>query len=417
MRTLSLLRSALVISASVLAACQKPMPEEGTWSGAVSIGPERTIPLRMALDFKSTPPRGAFLVGEERTVIPELRLDGDSLVLTISEYKAAMRARWDGTRLVGRYERYRADTTGLDFTAWPEVAESGPGTSEATGAAPAVRLSGNFRVYMSQEGGVDSISTATFRIKGDSVFGTIIAPDGDYGLLAGVQQGSTVVLNRFTGWQINQLELHGRGSEWEALYRVRDLKPQQFTLRPLAARESVEPTGTSTRMKNPRLPFAFWGVTRDGDTVRHSDERFRGKVLLLDIMGTWCHNCLDAAPVLQQLSEQFGPQGLEVVGLAFEISDDASLARKNLSLYSDRHGITFPILFCGSLEPANVQNRIKSQLENFGAYPTSIFVGRDGRVRFIRMGFKGPGTGDAYQSEIASTWSQVQALLGEKAQY
>ena len=411
MRAPYLMRSLLLAGACLLAACQKPMPDEGTWSGAVSIGPDRTIPLRMSLDFRSQPPRGAFLVGEERTVIPELRLAGDSLVLTISEYKAAVRARWDGARLVGRYERYRADTTGLDFTAWPDEPTTGIASPEA---APAIRLSGNFRVYAAEEGGIDSISTATFRIRGDSVFGTIIAPDGDYGLLAGVQQGSTVVLNRFTGWQISQLELHGRGTEWDALYRVRNLKPQQLTLRPLSAGEPVTPEGPATRMNDPRLPFAFWGITTGGDTLRHSDERFRGKVLLLDIMGTWCHNCLDAAPVLQQLYEQFGPQGLEVVGLAFELTDDATLARKNLSLYSSRHGITFPVLFCGSLDPANVQLRIKSQLQNFGAYPTSIFVGRDGRVRSIHMGFKGPGTGDAYQSEVAAYWSQVQALLGER---
>jgi len=408
------MRSLLLAGTCLLAACQKPIPEQGSWSGTVSIGPEKTIPLRMDLDFRSTPPRGDFLVGEERTVIPEIRLDGDSLILSISEYKAAIRARWDGSRLVGRYERYRADTTGLEFTAWPEVSKSDAGTPGASAPAPAVRLSGNFRVYSIEKNGIDSISTATFRIKGDSVFGTIIAPDGDYGLMAGVQQGSAVVLNRFTGWQISQLELHGRGTEWDALYRVRSLAPQALTLRPLAAGEPVAPAGVATTMKDPRLPFAFSGITSGGDTVRHTDERFRGKVLLLDIMGTWCHNCLDAAPVLQQLYEQFGAKGLEVVELAFEISDDASLARKNLSLYSNRHGITFPLLFCGSLEAANVQIRIKSQLENFGAYPTSIFVGRDGRVRSIHMGFNGPGTGDAYQAQISQYWREVQELLSEK---
>ena len=413
MRPDRLFKSLLLAGASLLAACQTPVPEQGTWSGTVSIGPERTIPLRMELDFRSTPPRGEFLVGEERTVIPELRLDGDSLILSISEYKAAIRARWDGSRFVGRYERYRSDTTGLEFTAWPEGREADAGRAAVSTTPGGVRLSGNFRVYAAGKSGIDSTSTATFRIKGDSVFGTIIAPDGDYGLMAGRQQGSTVVLNRFTGWQISQLELHGRGAEWDALYRVRNLAAQELTLRPLAAGEPAVPAAGATTMKDPLLPFAFSGVTSGGDTLRHTDERFRGKVLVLDIMGTWCHNCLDAAPVLQQLFEQFGPEGLEVVGLAFEISDDADLARKNLSLYSNRHGITFPLLFCGSLDAANVQLRIKSQLENFGAYPTSIFVGRDGRVRSIHMGFNGPGTGDAYQAQISRYWREVQELLVE----
>jgi thiol-disulfide isomerase/thioredoxin len=167
-------------------------------------------------------------------------------------------------------------------------------------------------------------------------------------------------------------------------------------------------------MKDPKAPFTFWGITPQGDTLRNTDARFTGKVLLVDIMGTWCHNCLDAAPVLEELYERYGDRGLEVVGLAFEISDDPMLARKNLSLYQKRHGISFPLLFCGSLDAANVQQRIRSQLEGFGAYPTTLFVGRDGRVRSIHMGFTGPGTGELYQSQITAYFREVERLIADR---
>jgi len=92
--------------------------------------------------------------------------------------------------------------------------------------------------------------------------------------------------------------------------------------------------------------------------------------------------------------------GLEVVGLSFEIQDDASLAWKNLKLFKERFGITYTILFCGDLDDANVDRRIKNQIENFFAHPTSLFVDRTGKVQTVHSGFKGPGTGHEFKKQM-----------------
>src|SRR5262249_17099301 len=148
-----------------------------------------------------------------------------------------------------------------------------------------------------------------------------------------------------------------------------------------------------TAMKNGVTQFAFSGISISGETVRHTDDRFKGKTLIVDIMGTWCHNCLDEAPVLQKLQERFGKDGMEIVGLSFEVSDDPALARKNLQLYKDRFGLTYTLLFCGSVDDANVNKQINSQLAGFFAYPTTIFIDKNHRVQSVHSGFRGPGTG------------------------
>src|SRR5205814_7269439 len=117
---------------------------------------------------------------------------------------------------------------------------------------------------------------------------------------------------------------------------------------------NASPAALKTAMKDAKAEFAFSCTSLSGETVRNTDERFKGKALIVDIMGTWCHNCLDEAPVLQELEQQFGKNGFEVVGLSFEINDDAALAKKNLQLYKDRFGLTYTLLFCGSLDDANV---------------------------------------------------------------
>src|SRR4029453_8575908 len=93
-------------------------------------------------------------------------------------------------------------------------------------------------------------------------------------------------------------------------------KPLLFKLQPQAQSALVE---KQTVMKNAAAPFAFACTSLTGEMVRNTDDRFKGKALAVDIMGTWCHNCMDESPVLDELYRQYRKDGFEVVGLSFEI--------------------------------------------------------------------------------------------------
>ncbi len=69
------------------------------------------------------------------------------------------------------------------------------------------------------------------------------------------------------------------------------------------------------------------------------------------------------------------------------------------------------MLFCGSLDDENVNKRLRSQLNNFFAYPTRLFIGRDGKVQAINSGFKGPGTGEEYQAQIREFHELAEKLV------
>lgn len=383
--------------------CQRNgLPQKSTWRGTAALADGRQLTFHMHLDLRATPPSGSFLVGNEITPIPEIAAAGDSLYFNFSEYGAQMRAKWQDDRLQGVYLRFRHDTTSFAFTAAP-ITPAQPAPTAPPGVPPV----GSYRVYFEH----DSASTATFWVKGDSIFGTIIEPSGDYGLLAGTQNGKRVQLHRFTGWQAIMIELEQTQGDWIGALYVRAEKPSRFRLKPLRESPAVAQRVPQTFMKNPAAPFHFSGVTLAGDSVTSTEARFQGKALLIDIMGSWCHNCMDAAPLLQQLYSEFHDDGLEVVALAFEIKGDFTAAQKNLGMFQRRYGLTFPILFCGSTAEANVQARLKSQIEGFRGYPTTIFVGRDGRVRSIHVGFHGPGTGEKFQQQIDEYYEMVKELL------
>jgi thiol-disulfide isomerase/thioredoxin len=394
---------------AILSACRggTSFPTKSAWSGRVELGDGVIVPVQMNLDFSGAKPSGYFIVGDEKTPIPEITRDNQSVVLGFSEYSAEVRASWDGEELVGNYLRIRADgTKSLKFAASPVTGFA----NEPAGNAPV----GNYQVYFQGEDKVDDTTVAKLWVTNNSLYGTLIAPDGDYGLLTGRRLGNGFQLSRFTGWQAITVVIEPESGAWSGkFYAASNAKPKPLILQPRADLNVPVPAAMRTVMKNPKSEFAFSGISLSGETVRNTDDRFKGKALVIDIMGTWCHNCLDEAPLLQKLQQQFGKDGLEVVGLSFEISNDPALAKKNLQLYKDRFGLTYTLLFCGSLDDANVDKQVRGQLDNFFAYPTAIFTDNNHKVQSIHSGFKGPGTGDEYQLQIREFQDLGAKLVGK----
>ena len=371
------------------------MPERSAWTGSLDLPERIQVPIRMELDLSSATPSGTFIVGTEKTPIPELSHNGDSLVLKFSEYGAEMHAVWDGHQLTGEYLRIRsAGTKSFPFSVSPDAA---PTTSQTFATAPPT---GTFQVRFDDE--KDDAVVARLSANHDGAYlGAFIAPDGDYGLLAGQAIDGKIQLSRFTGWQAVAIELQPSGKGWAGTLHAASMdKPRSFTLEP-TDKELPVPASKQTSMKSPNSPFAFACSSSTGETVRNTDERFKGKALLVDIMGTWCHNCMDESPVLQKIYEKFPRNELEIVGLSFEINDDAELGKKNLALYRDRFRITYPMLYCGSVDDPDVDKQLKSQMQNFFAYPTTLFIDKKSKVQTVHAGFHGPGAGDEkYQSQI-----------------
>jgi len=114
-------------------------------------------------------------------------------------------------------------------------------------------------------------------------------------------------------------------------------------------------------------------------------------VVVLSITGSWCPNCHEESPLLQSYYERYREQGLEVVALAFEYTGDPVRDTDQLRIFARRHQLTYPILLAGTTEEGEIARKLP-QLVNFGAYPTTIFVGRDGTVKRIHTGFEGRAT-------------------------
>jgi thiol-disulfide isomerase/thioredoxin len=395
----------LILAVLVFVGCQSPLPDDAQWTGSLQMYGGRSLSLTLILDH-SPQPTAWLVVGDEHTLIPEVAVRGDSVILTFAEYGAAIRAAWDGKGLKGFYERYRRDTLQIPWSAQPSVSP----TTAAASTPPAVALVGSFRVFYERETGADTLSSATFWARGDSIFGSFVAADGDLGLFAGVQRGDSVVLDRFNGWQALKIELQNAGQHWQGQLFSRDLPPTRVRLEARPEAEPVLPSDRVATPVDPKARFTFSGVTPEGEIVTEASPQFAGKALIVDIMGTWCHNCMDAAPILKRIAEEYRPKGLEVVALSFELSDDTATGRRNLALYRKKYGLDFTVLFCGSTDAKYTTPILHRQIKNFGAYPTTLFIDRRGRIEDIHVGFRGPGSGAAYQREIELLYRKAEEL-------
>ena len=144
--------------------------------------------------------------------------------------------------------------------------------------------------------------------------------------------------------------------------------------------------------------FAFTLPDLEGNAVSTSDPRFRGKVVLVDLWGTWCPPCRSMTPFLNRLHDRYSASGLEIVGAAFERSGTADPAEP-VRQYVAEHGIEYLTLYGGDAEYPTDLVFEKLPLEEFDGFPTVVLLARDGAVRTIQQGFD-PGIEERIESLV-----------------
>jgi thiol-disulfide isomerase/thioredoxin len=149
----------------------------------------------------------------------------------------------------------------------------------------------------------------------------------------------------------------------------------------------------------------------DGHLVSSEDPRFKGKVVLAIVTGTWCPNCHDEAQYLVQLDKKYRDKGLAIVALDFEEPEQqGSLARERA--FVNQYGVKYTYLIAGA--PAEMWEKVP-QLVNLNTWPATVFIGRDGRVRAVHSGFASPASGEFNRQLKEEFTSNIERLLAEPA--
>jgi len=382
--------SALVLSRSIGAAS----PIDGLWD-AVVVANGIEIPFRFEIASSGADIQGSFFEGDRKVTSTGGTLTGDALKLEYDFLNTTLEVKPSGDQLVGTYRNNRAGSRPQDVRMRRFVP-----TAIADENTPA--LAGTWEMRRNADEVTAPRDTRTWNVflrqSGAEVSGTILRVDGDVGTLVGHWQNGKLVLSHFAGERPNLFEatLDADGTmavtlNGTAHYRV----VRSGEARAKGIPEPPDPS-RYTNVKEPTAPFHFAFPDLTGKMVSDADPRIKGKVVILAIGGSWCPNCHDEAPFLTELYKDLHGRGLEIVGLMFENDPDPKVHGPRVQSFIKRYAIQYPMLIAGTTQPTPTSKTIAEalpQLVNFGAYPTTIVLGRDGLVRNVHAGFPSAATG------------------------
>jgi len=258
-------------------------------------------------------------------------------------------------------------------------------------------------------------AVGAFKQNGQWLSGTFLTETGDYRFLEGVVLADSMVLScldgthawMFTG-RINGDTIRGHfysGKHWKGEWMaVRNENASLPDADSLTKVEFAEPFRLSIENVSAGAPYGEFSFPA---------EEYKNKVTIIQIMGTWCPNCLDETRYFLSLYEKFHAQGLEIIAVAYETGKDPAVHLERIKQLQKRLNIPYLIVGGGTSSKALASEHF-NMLTDIISFPTAIFIGRDGQVKKVHTGFSGPGTGTYYTEYTKETELFIQQLLQEK---
>ncbi len=393
--------SALLLAVAAVAHAADTAAPIGRWDAIVVVN-GLDIPFRFDITATGKGVVGAFVNADQKIASTKGTFDNDVLTLRFEQYAATLQATYRDGQLEGTYDRgsrgsypFRAQR----FAAPPSTSSNAPS------------IDGEWTIGTKSNKG-ESAWRFIVRQNGADVSGAILRVDGDTGALTGTYRDGKFVLSHFSGARPLRLEV--TPAEDGSLELLQNGKTTLVAVRADSARakEIGEPTDPSlhTRVKDPAERFQFSFNDLSGRLVSNTDSRFQGKVVIVSITGSWCPNCHDEAPFLANLYRRYQKKGLEIVALSFEEAEQLANPTR-LEAFIEQYDIDYTVLLAG--EPDQLTEKVP-QADNLNAFPTTFFLGRDGRVRGVHAGFPSSGSGSYYTQAERDIIAEVERLLAER---
>ncbi len=383
-----------------------PEPKPGIWRGMISIQ-GKALPFLFEVEKHS---KGyAFIIhnAEERIRMDSVRFADDSLEVYFPVFDASIKAAPHDNRLAGYFTIHYAQNYKVPFLAdYGHAYRFIPSDTSAR----VTDFSGTYSVeFINLNNRVPAIGI--LRQKGNYAEGTFLTPYGDYRYLEGNVVNDTLWLSAFDGNHVYLFNatLTGdsiSGTHWLGRSRNRPWKGVRNAQAKLPPAESL----TYLKEGYEKLEFTFPDV--NGKPVSLQDDRFKNKVVIVQILGTWCPNCMDETAFLANWYKLNHKRGVEIIGLAYEQKDDFAYAASRVKIFKRKLQVEYPILIAGVNDNAKAAETLPA-LNAVIAFPTTIFIGKDGKVKHIHTGFSGPGTGKYFEDFVEKFNETVNTLLSD----
>jgi len=384
----------------------------GRWRATLTLSDDNDLhlPFNFDLQKKGDDYEVIIINGPEKIVCKEVTVKDGEFSIKLPVFNSEIKGRFHPRRLLGAWHNYaKSEDYQLPF-----YAVHGDSSRFQEGYFnEIINVNGKWAtMFFTKDKKNKTDAIAEFQQTDNQVTGTFLTATGDYRYLQGAVTDTSLMLSCFDG--SHAFLFHGNldefgdlkgdfwsGSHWQEqwhAYRSDTVtlpNPEQLTL---------------LKDGHDKLAFTFPDVT--GKSVSLDDEKYKDKVVMVQILGTWCPNCMDETALYTDFYKKNKDKGLEIIGLAFENAEDLASAKPVLERYIQHFDIDYDVLFAGKASK-KVASEALPMLTKILSFPTTIFIGRDGSVRKIHTGFSGPAT-SKYKAYVQELETFVDALLKEK---
>lgn len=399
---------ALFALAFVLFACSTPEIKTGSWRGVLEIqGQKLPFNFRIVNDFSKGYDAYLKNAGEE-LLLDEVTMTGDSVNMVLHVFDAQLRAAVEGNTLNGFFTLNYNPGYKVPFTATLGEAYRFKPTDTA---ANATNFSGKYQVVFVNETDTTQ-AIGVFNQTGNYATGSFLTSTGDYRYLEGGVFNDTLFLSTFDG---------------NHAYLFKAVRNDSTLTGDFWSGRSYHQSWTGVKNENASLPDAesltylkpgyetldFKFPDLNGKPVTLKDDRFKNKVVVLQLFGTWCPNCMDETKYLSLWYDNNKDRGVEILGLAFERKPDFTYASERVTKMKTKWGVNYDFVIAGVDDKLKAAGALPA-LNTIVAFPTTIFIGKDGKVKHIHTGFEGPGTG-VYHERWKQRFNEIiNELLSEE---
>jgi len=402
----------VILLGSILSACTtNPAPElkTGIWRAIITLQ-GKELPFNMEFSKTDSGKIVAKIINaDEKLLLDEITILGDTLAITLHIFDAQLRARITDDSLNGFFIKNPEQNYKLPFKAafnqaYRFTENENPSHTDFTGK---YAVSFVHDKDTTQAVGIFHQSQNSNRITG-----TFLTATGDYRYLDGNVIDDALHLSAFDG---NHAYLFTatkhkdgslQGDYWSGKTRYAKWTAIKNDSASLPNAESL----TYLKEGFDMIDFTFPDV--DGKLISASDEKYKNKVVVLQLFGTWCPNCMDETKFLAPWYYANKQRGIEIIGLAYEAKDDFTYASSRVKKMIDRLHVPYDCVIAGTKDKENASKTLP-MLNSIDAFPTTIFIGKDGKVKKIHTGFSGPGTGVYYDDFVQYFNETVNELVGD----
>ena len=349
----------------------------------------------------------------EKIKITQVTIAGDSMFFATPAFESSFRVKLlTNGDMRGTYIKGTAGAT----QHWPLYAYANRKYRFNTNSGGAKNnISGKWDVTITRANGTVRKALGVFEQQNNKLTGSFLTPAADYRYLDGIVTGDSLMLSGFDGDNVHLLEAkidNANTITGGVFYNGYMAKETWIAQRndTAALPEINEPT--HLREGASRLSFTFDDL--QGMPVSINDDKYKNKVVIVQLMGSWCANCLDETKFLADYYKRNHSKGIEVIALAYELSTDVNRSKKSLSRFQKLLGVTYPMLITGvTASDEKKAEKTLPQLTAIKSFPTTIFIDKKGKVREIHSNFYGPGSGEYYVASKNKFYETVDKLLNE----